>query len=125
MLTFGQVDGNGWSSRFKRLMTSNSVVFKSTVYPEWCVFVSTLFFLLSSFADSIHPKRFTHRLAPWVHYVPIQIDYSDLYDALLFFRGDPSGHGAHEDLAKKIARQGREWSLGYWRREDMVAYLYR
>lgn len=97
------VDGNGWSSRFKRLMTSNSVVFKSTVYPEW----------------------FTHRLAPWVHYVPIQIDYSDLYDALLFFRGDPSGHGAHEDLAKKIARQAREWSLGYWRREDMVAYLYR
>ncbi|KAG2737087.1 glycosyltransferase family 90 protein, partial [Suillus brevipes Sb2] len=29
------VDRNGWSSRFKRLMTSNSVVFKSTVYPEW------------------------------------------------------------------------------------------
>ncbi|KAG1761134.1 hypothetical protein EDD22DRAFT_847968 [Suillus occidentalis] len=68
---------------------------------------------------------FTHHLAPWVHYVPIQIDYSDLYDALLFFRGDPSGHGAHKDLAKAIARQAREWSLGYWRREDMVAYLYR
>ncbi|KAG2343415.1 hypothetical protein BDR05DRAFT_884254 [Suillus weaverae] len=97
------VDGNGWSSRFKRLMTSNSVVFKSTIYPEW----------------------FTHRLAPWVHYIPIQIDYSDLYDALLFFRGDPSGHGAHEDLAKKIARRAREWSLRFWRREDMVAYLYR
>lgn len=31
----GQVDGNGWSSRFKRLITSNSLVFKSTVYPEW------------------------------------------------------------------------------------------
>lgn len=34
---FSQVDGNGWSSRFRRLMGSNSVVFKSTVYPEWCV----------------------------------------------------------------------------------------
>ncbi|KAG1844512.1 hypothetical protein DFJ58DRAFT_802581 [Suillus subalutaceus] len=87
----GKVDGNGWSSRFKRLMTSNSVVFKSTIYPEW----------------------FTHRLAPWVHYIPIQIDYSDLYDALLFFRGDPSGTRA------------REWSLEFWRKEDMVAYLYR
>ncbi|KAG1797482.1 glycosyl transferase family 90-domain-containing protein [Suillus plorans] len=97
------VDGNGWSSRFKRLMTSNSVVFKSTVYPEW----------------------FTHRIAPWVHYVPIQVDYSDLYDSLLFFRGDPSGHGAHEDLAKKIASRGREWSMSFWRKEDMVAYLYR
>ncbi|KAG2123705.1 glycosyltransferase family 90 protein [Suillus cothurnatus] len=97
------VDGNGWSSRFKRLMTSNSVVFKSTVYPEW----------------------FTQRIAPWVHYIPIQIDYSDLYDALIFFRGDPSGHGAHEDLANKIAGRAREWSLKFWRKEDMVAYLYR
>jgi hypothetical protein len=29
------VDGNGWSSRFKRLVTSNSLVFKSTIYEEW------------------------------------------------------------------------------------------
>ena len=33
--TNDQVDGNGWSSRFKRLITSNSLVFKSTIYPEW------------------------------------------------------------------------------------------
>jgi hypothetical protein len=32
-----QVDGNGWSGRFKRLMTSNALVFKSTVFPEWWV----------------------------------------------------------------------------------------
>ena len=30
-----QVDGNGWSGRFKRLITSNSLVFKSTLYLEW------------------------------------------------------------------------------------------
>jgi hypothetical protein len=95
------------------------------VYLEWYVFILTFFLLPSSFTHSIHPKRFTHHLAPWVHYVPIQIDYSDLYNALLFFRGDPSGHGVHKDLAKAIARQVREWSLGYWRWEDMVAYLYR
>ncbi|EGO19794.1 glycosyltransferase family 90 protein [Serpula lacrymans var. lacrymans S7.9] len=71
------VDGNGWSSRFKRLITSNSLIFKSTVYPEW----------------------FTERIEPWVHYIPIQLDLSDLYDALVFFRGDPTGAGAHEDLA--------------------------
>ncbi|KAG1724298.1 glycosyl transferase family 90-domain-containing protein [Suillus paluster] len=97
------VDGNGWSSRFKRLITTNSLVFKSTVYPEW----------------------FTDRLSPWVHYIPIQIDYSDLYDALLFFRGDPSGRGAHADLGAKIARSGREWSRAFWRKEDMTAYLFR
>jgi len=35
MPTTSQVDGNGWSGRFKRLMTSNSLIFKSTIYPEW------------------------------------------------------------------------------------------
>ncbi|KAJ8587552.1 hypothetical protein M405DRAFT_934650 [Rhizopogon salebrosus TDB-379] len=84
-------------------MTTNALIFKSTVYPEW----------------------FTDRLAPWVHYVPIQIDYSDLYDALVFFRGDLAGRGAHEDLAARIAREGREWSLKFWREEDMTAYLFR
>ncbi|KAG0702517.1 glycosyl transferase family 90-domain-containing protein, partial [Suillus ampliporus] len=97
------MDGNGWSSRFKRLMTTNSLVFKSTVYPEW----------------------FSDRLSPWVHYIPIQNDYSDLYDALLFFRGDPAGRGAHEELGAKIARSGREWSKAFWRKEDMTAYLFR
>ncbi|KAJ6480242.1 glycosyl transferase family 90-domain-containing protein [Mycena sanguinolenta] len=90
------VDGNGWSSRFKRLMNSGSLIFKATTYPEW----------------------FTERLAPWVHYIPIQNTYSDLLDALLFFR-------AHDKAAERIAAAGREWSRRFWRKEDMVAYMYR
>ncbi|KAG9309836.1 glycosyl transferase family 90-domain-containing protein [Chiua virens] len=90
------VDGNGWSGRFKRLMTSNALVFKSTVYPEW----------------------YASRIAPWAHYVPIQVSYADLYDAVAFFR-------AHDELAARIAKAGRDWSRRYWRREDMTAYLYR
>ncbi|KAG5733417.1 hypothetical protein E4T56_gene4120, partial [Termitomyces sp. T112] len=66
------IDGNGWSSRFKRLITSNSLIFKSTIYPEW----------------------FTDRIAPWIHYIPVQVDLSDLADSLTFFRGDPNGEGA-------------------------------
>ncbi|KAG2068523.1 hypothetical protein BDR04DRAFT_1208651 [Suillus decipiens] len=97
------IDGNGWSGRFKRLMTSNSLVFKSSIYPEW----------------------FMDRVAPWVHYVPVQIDLSDLYDTLTFFRGGLQGEGAHEDLAKKIAAAGREWSQIYWRKEDLTAYMFR
>ncbi|KAE9390089.1 hypothetical protein BT96DRAFT_1002581 [Gymnopus androsaceus JB14] len=97
------VDGNGWSGRFKRLITSNSLVFKSTIFPEW----------------------FTDRVAPWVHYIPIQVDLSDLYDSLIFFRGDAYGEGGHEELARKIALQGREWSKTYWRKEDILAYFYR
>jgi hypothetical protein len=98
------IDGNGWSGRFKRLITSNSLVFKSTIYPEW----------------------FSDRIAPWVHYIPVQVDLSDLYDALIFFRGDVlSGENAHEDIARRTALQGREWSKKYWRQEDIVAYFYR
>lgn len=33
--THTKVDGNGWSSRFNRLIMSGSVVVKSTIYPEW------------------------------------------------------------------------------------------
>lgn len=29
------VDGNGWSSRFHRLLASGSVTVKSTLYDEW------------------------------------------------------------------------------------------
>ncbi|RDB16600.1 Beta-1,2-xylosyltransferase 1 [Hypsizygus marmoreus] len=97
------VDGNGWSGRFKRLITSNSLIFKATIYPEW----------------------YTDRIAPWVHYVPIQMDMSDLHDALVFFRGDGNGDGSHEDLARKIAIAGRQWSKTFWRREDLVAYFFR
>jgi len=41
------VDGNGWSSRFHRLLISGSMVIKSTIYPEW----------------------HSDWLTPWVHYV--------------------------------------------------------
>ncbi|TDL24277.1 hypothetical protein BD410DRAFT_767481 [Rickenella mellea] len=97
------VDGNGWSSRFRRLLSSNSVVFKSTTYPEW-------------FAD---------RIQPWVHYVPISIDYSDLYDAFIFFRGDLSGEGNHDEMARKIAAAARSWTQDFWRKEDVTAYMFR
>ncbi|KAG9051021.1 Glycosyltransferase Family 90 domain containing protein [Tulasnella sp. UAMH 9824] len=97
------VDGNGWSARFKRLMTSNSLIFKSTIFPEW----------------------YTDRIQPWVHYIPIKNDFTDLYDVFTFFHGDVDGKNSHDDIAERIARQGKEWSLSFWRKEDMVAYTFR
>ncbi len=70
-------------------------------------------------------SRFTDRLMPWVHYIPIQADYSDLWDAFVFFRGDLKGDNNHEDLARKIASAGWDWSRTFWRKEDMTAYNYR
>lgn len=117
------IDGNGWSSRFKRLLSSNSLILKATIFPEW----------------------YTERIMPWVHYVPVQYTLSDIYDILAFFRGSPlsnladiddepdilldadrmDGFRGNEHLARKIASAGREWSETMFRKEDMVAYMYR
>ena len=60
-----------------------------------------------------------------MHYAPVQVDLSDLYDALLFFRGDGNGEGAHEHLARKIPLSGRQWSKTFWRKEVLVFYMFR
>ena len=69
------------------------------------VSISIQFFVLAFKSEY---ARYTDRIAPWVHYVPIQIDLSDLHDALLFFRGDPNRDGSHDYLARKIASAGRQ-----------------
>ncbi|KAF9450823.1 glycosyltransferase family 90 protein [Macrolepiota fuliginosa MF-IS2] len=97
------VDGNAWSSRFQRLMVSNALVFKASIYPEW----------------------FLDRIQPWVHYVPVQVDLSDLHDTLAFFRGDLYGEGSHHELARKMVENSRQWAQKFWRKEDMTAYAFR
>ncbi|KAG8745102.1 Glycosyltransferase Family 90 domain containing protein [Ceratobasidium sp. 414] len=97
------IDGNGWSARFKRLMTTNSMILKTTIFPEW----------------------YMDRVMPWVHYVPVKVDLTDLYDIMEFFRGDGQGQGGHDDLARKIGLAGKIWSKTFYRKEDMIAYLFR
>ncbi|GAA5909757.1 hypothetical protein JCM6882_002666 [Rhodosporidiobolus microsporus] len=98
------VDGNGWSGRFHRLMASNTLVLKSTIFPEW----------------------YSERVQPWVHYVPIKTDYTDLLPVMAFFKGSPyDGSGGHDDIAEKIATAGKEWTGDFWRWEDMQAYFFR
>lgn len=65
------------------------------------------------------------RIEPWVHFVPVQVDYSDLLDSHYFFAGDPFGKGSHLELAKTIANTGYEWGTNYFRREDASAYMFR
>ncbi|GAA5850375.1 hypothetical protein JCM8547_001851 [Rhodosporidiobolus lusitaniae] len=97
------VDGNGWSGRFHRLMSTRSVVLKSTAFPEW----------------------YQDRIQEWVHYIPTKIDYSDVYDILAFFVGTPDGQGGHDSIAERIGEAGRQWARDYWRKADMAAYMYR
>ncbi|POW15540.1 hypothetical protein PSTT_02097 [Puccinia striiformis] len=101
------VDGNGWSGRFHRLMSTKSLVLKSTIFPEW----------------------YSDRIQPWVHYVPIKVDYSEL--SVIRRLGDKLGaqgrvsNKGHDELAEKIASQGKRWAAEHWRRTDMAAYMFR
>ena len=76
---------------------SNSAVLKSTIMPEW----------------------YQGRIMPWVHFIPVKVDYTDLYDILAFFIGGPDGKNSHDSLGKKIALQGQDWGKHHWREEDM------
>ncbi|BGP16345.1 hypothetical protein JCM10213v2_004347 [Rhodosporidiobolus nylandii] len=81
------VDGNSWSGRFRRLMLSNAAVVKATIFPEF----------------------WTDWAIPWLHFIPMQVDYADMWDIMAFFRGGVNGEGAHDELGKEIALAGKEW----------------
>lgn len=96
-------DGNAWSSRFARLLSSLNVVIKATIFPEWN----------------------TKHLPEWFAYVPTKMDYSDLYSIISFFRGGLNGKGAHDEVARRIARNGQCWAERTWRKEDLQIYMFR
>jgi len=41
------------------------------------------------------------------------------------FKGDLNGENGHDDLAREIAENGKNWSTDYWRYEDQVAFTFR
>ncbi|KAH8084097.1 hypothetical protein HD553DRAFT_342487 [Filobasidium floriforme] len=78
-----------------------NVVLKSTAFPEW----------------------FSHVLVPWYHYVPVQVDYSDIYDIMAYFTGPPDGSGvAHDNEAKNIAQHAYDFTQKRMRWVDMQSY---
>ncbi|CAI7638061.1 unnamed protein product, partial [Penicillium pancosmium] len=91
------LDGNSFSGRFRGFMLSTSLPIKATIYNEW------------------HDSR----LIPWVHFVPMDTTYLDIYGIMAYFLG------GHDDVARKIALAGKAWSEKVLRREDMQIYTYR
>lgn len=61
----------------------------------------------------------------WLHYIPMQVDYSDMWDIMSFFRGGMNGEGAHDALGKEIAEAGKEWVRLCYRWADLEAYQFR
>lgn len=93
------VDGNSFSARYRGLLLSTSLPIKSTIYAEW------------------HDDR----LQSWLHFVPMDNTFQDLYGILDYFTRDEKGDAA----ARVIAETGKNWSEKVLRREDMVLYVWR
>lgn len=95
------VDGNSFSARFRGFLRSTSMPLKASIYTEW------------------HDDR----LVPWVHFVPLDNTFQDLYPALEFFADGPGKPG--DAAAQFIAESGQEWAEKVLRREDMMLYVWR
>ncbi|KAI1294099.1 capsular associated protein [Xylaria venustula] len=91
------IDGNSYSGRFRAFMRSTSLVLKSTIYAEW------------------HDDR----LIPWVHFVPFDNTFVDIYALLEYYLN------GHDEQAHMIAEEGRDWAEKVMRREDMRLYVWR
>lgn len=48
------------------------------------------------------------------HYVPLKVDYSDMFDTLAFFRGTPEQPGGFDEVAKALARNGQCFVRRLW-----------
>jgi hypothetical protein len=97
-LTF-DLDGNGHSGRFYRLLNSRSLPLKQTVFREW------------------HDER----LQPWLHYVPISLGMDDLPEVVRYLADEDEGR----QVAAMLAERGRKWSLRALRPVDQAIYLFR
>mmetsp|Transcript_4312 Transcript_4312/g.8262 ORF Transcript_4312/g.8262 Transcript_4312/m.8262 type:complete len:615 (-) Transcript_4312:145-1989(-) len=91
------VDGNSWSERFPRLLCMNSVVLK--VHPEM--------------VGHIYPM-----LKPWVHYVPIARDSSDLKNISQWIL-----HPDQDQLLQQIIENANKFCQQYFTQNKAMEYV--
>jgi hypothetical protein len=91
------IDGNSFSGRYRAFLMSTSMPLKSTIYAEW------------------HDDR----LKPWVHFVPFDNSYMDIYGIMDYFLN------GHDEEAETIALDGQAWATAVLRVEDMALYTWR
>ncbi|KAF7114472.1 hypothetical protein CNMCM5793_008776 [Aspergillus hiratsukae] len=92
------IDGNGISGRYYKLLASKSAPLKQTLLREW------------------HDDR----LMPWVHYIPVSQSMEELPEMVMYFTSE-----AGQKRAREIAEQGRDWFSKAFRKEDLTIYMYR
>lgn len=102
------IDGNSFSGRYRAFLLSTSLPIKATIYREW------------------HDSR----LMAWKHFVPMDNRFTDYYGILEYFHGfeglgDGEAVPGHDEAAKKIAYDGKDWAGKVLRKEDMQIYVFR
>jgi len=93
------LDGNGHSGRFYRLLNSRSLPLKQTAFREW------------------HDER----LQQWQHYIPISLGMEELPEVVRYLTEEEEGR----EIAALLAEKGRQWSLKALRPVDQAIYIYR
>ncbi|KAF4340952.1 beta-1 2-xylosyltransferase 1 [Fusarium beomiforme] len=93
------LDGNGISGRYYKLLSSNSLPLKQALLREW------------------HDER----LVPWVHYIPVSQSLEELPELVNYVTLTNAG----QTLAEDITKQGSEWMAKALREVDMTIYTYR
>ncbi|KAF2256468.1 glycosyltransferase family 90 protein, partial [Trematosphaeria pertusa] len=99
------IDGDGGDDggAFLQALRAGKVALKGSVYQQW----------------------YDARVVPWLHFVPMDNMFVDLYGIMEYFMGTTNTGDAHDKQAKKIAEGGREWADKVLRKEDMLIYVYR
>jgi hypothetical protein len=91
------VSGNSYSGLLKEALWSNSCVLRQDSHAgEWY-------------------ERF---LEPWVHYVPVEFDLSDLFEKIEWAI-------SHDDECRKIAENGHTFAFDNFREESVDAYIFQ
>jgi hypothetical protein len=93
------LDGNGISGRWYKLVASKSAPLKQTLLREW------------------HDDR----LLPWVHFIPVSLGMEELPELVMYLTSTKQG----QQRAKYIADRGRKWFSQALREVDMGIYVYR
>ncbi|KAF5645162.1 beta-1 2-xylosyltransferase 1 [Fusarium sp. NRRL 52700] len=93
------IDGNGISGRYYKLLASKSVPMKQTLFQEW----------------------HNDRLIPWLHYVPVSQSMEELPELVFYLTSTASG----KEVARQIAERGRQWHARALREVDTGLYVYR
>ena len=93
------LDGNGISGRYYKLLASKSTPLKQTLFQEW------------------HDER----LVPWLHYIPVSQSLDELPEMVLYLTSTEAG----QKVAREVAEQGRDWFSKAFREVDMTIYTWR